>query len=130
MMSWIGAEDAAQGMIRALEAGKNGERYILSSERMSMRQMLDRIALLTGRSPARAWTSSALRMVSKLTGAVSSPLGNRPLLAPDEARFLADGLKVDGAWARGEIGVKYTPIASLLPGVVQSYQRAMDRFAS
>ena len=130
MMSWIGAEDAAQGMIRALEAGKNGERYILSSERMSMRQMFDRIALLTGRRPARAWTSRALRLISKLTGAVSSPLGSRPLLAADEARFLADGLKVDGAWARGEIGVKYTPIASLLPGVVQSYQRAQDRFAS
>ena len=130
MMSWIGADDAAQGMIRALEAGKNGERYILSSERMTMRQMLDKIGELTGRRPARAWTGRALAMMSKLAGAIASPLGNRPLLAPDEARFLVDGLKVDGAWARGEIGVKYTPISSLLPGVVQSYQSALGRFAT
>jgi hypothetical protein len=39
-------------------------------------------------------------------------------------------VKVDGGWARGELGVKYTPVASLLPGVVQSYQRALERFAS
>jgi hypothetical protein len=69
-------------------------------------------------------------MVSKLSGAVSGPLGKRPLLAPDEARFLVEGVKVDGAWARGELGLKYTPIASMLPGVVQSYQRALERFAS
>jgi dihydroflavonol-4-reductase len=130
VMSWVGAEDAAQGMIRALEAGKNGERYILSAERMTMRQLLDRVAALTGRRPARTWTARSLNMVSKLTGAMSGTLGSRPLLAPDEARFLADGVKVDGGWARGEIGVKYTPIASILPGVVQSYQRAMERFAS
>jgi hypothetical protein len=61
---------------------------------------------------------------------MSGPLGSRPPPSPGEARFLADGVKVDGSWARGELGLKYTPIASILPGVVQSYQRAMERFAS
>lgn len=129
-MSWIAADDAAQGMIRALESGKNGERYILSSERMTLRQLFEKIATLTGRRPPRAWSRAALDTVSKITVSVTKPFGKRPLLAADEVRFLVNGLRVDGAWARGELGMKYGPLATVLPGVVQSYQRALQRFGS
>ncbi|HEX2780766.1 MAG TPA: NAD-dependent epimerase/dehydratase family protein [Gemmatimonadaceae bacterium] len=129
-MSWVVAEDAAQGMIAALDRGKNGERYILSGERMSMRQLMDRVAQLTGRRPARKWTSRQLDTVAKLSEMIASTFGKRPLLPPEEARFLMEGVRVDGAWARGELGLKYTPIASVLPTMVQSYQRALERFAS
>lgn len=129
-MAWISADDAAQGMIRALEAGKNGERYILSAERMSLRQLYDRAAAITGRHPAKAWSPRALEAIARLSTAIAAPLGKRPYLAPEEAKFLISGLRVDGAWARGEIGVKYTPLASVLPGVVSSYQRAMARFSN
>ena len=127
-MSWIAADDAAMGMIRALEAGKNGERYILSAERMTLRQLLERVGALTGRKPPRAWSSAALDTLSKITSSVAKPFGKRPLLAPDEVRFLTNGLRVDGAWARGELGTKYAALSTVLPGIVQSYQRAMERF--
>jgi dihydroflavonol-4-reductase len=129
-MSWISADDAAQGMIRALEAGTNGERYILSAERMTLRQLFERVAAITGRKPARAWSAAALDTMSKLCVAVTKPFGKRPLLAPDEVRFLVNGLRVDGAWARGELGAKYGPLAATLPGIVQSYQRALERFGT
>ncbi|HEX8849929.1 MAG TPA: NAD-dependent epimerase/dehydratase family protein [Gemmatimonadaceae bacterium] len=129
-MSWVTAEDAAQGLIAALDRGKNGERYILSSERMSMRQMMDRVAQLTGRRASRKWTPRQLETVAAISEMVATPFGKRPILAPDEARFLMNGLRVDGGYARTEIGVKYTPIASVLPAIVQSYQRALDRFVS
>ena len=127
-MSWIAADDAAQGMIRALEAGKSGERYILSTERMSMRQLFERVGALTGRKPSGAWSPAALDTLSKISVSVTKPFGKRPLLAPDEVRFLVNGLRVDGAWARGELGTKYSPLSAVLPGIVQSYQRALERF--
>ena len=129
-MSWIAADDAAQGMIRALEVGKSGERYILSAERMTLRQMFEKIALLTGRKPPRAWSAAALDTLAKISMSVTKPFGKRPWLAPDEVRFLVNGLRVDGAWARGELGTKYAPISAVLPGVVQSYQRALERFGT
>jgi dihydroflavonol-4-reductase len=127
-MSWIAADDAAQGMIRALEVGKNGERYILSAERMSMRQLFERVGALTGRKPAGAWSPAALGTLSKIAVSVTKPFGKRPLLSPDEVRFLINGLRVDGAWARGELGTKYAALSAVLPGIVQSYQSALERF--
>jgi dihydroflavonol-4-reductase len=129
-MSWIAADDAALGMIRALEVGKNGERYILSAERMTLRQLFEKIAALTGRKAPRAWSAVALDTLSKLSVSVTKPFGKRPLLAPDEVRFLVNGLRVDGAWARGELGAKYGPVSAALPGIVQSYQRALERFGT
>lgn len=129
-MSWIAADDAALGMIRALEAGKNGERYILSSERMTLRQMFEKVAALTGRSAPRSWSPTALDTLSKLSVSVTKPFGKRPWLAPDEVRFLVNGLRVDGAWARGELGARYSPLSAVLPGIVQSYQRALERFSA
>jgi dihydroflavonol-4-reductase len=129
-MSWVVAEDAAQGMIAALERGKNGERYILSGERISMRQLMERVSQLTGRRAPRKWSARQLDTVAKLSEMVASTFGKRPLLPPEEARFLMDGVRVDGAWAKQELGVKYTPIGSVLPGLVQSYQRAIERFVA
>lgn len=129
-MSWIAADDAALGMIRALEVGKNGERYILSAERMSLRQLFEKVGTLTGRKPPGAWSKAALDTLSKISVTVTKPFGKRPLLAPDEVRFLVNGLRVDGAWARGELGAKYAPLTAVLPGIVQSYQRALERFGT
>jgi hypothetical protein len=93
-----------------------------------MRQLYERVGALTGRKPAGAWSPAALDTLSKIAVSVTKPFGKRPLLAPDEVRFLVNGLRVDGAWARGELGTKYTALSAVLPGIVQSYQRALERF--
>lgn len=127
-MSWIGADDAAQGLIAALDRGKNGERYILSAERMSMIQFFNRVATLTDRRPAKPRKPSSLETIASFSTTFATMFGKRPLLSVEEARFLSGGVKVDGSYARTEIGVKYTPLASVLPPLVNTYQRALERF--
>lgn len=49
----VHVDDVAAGHLLAYERGKAGERYILGGEDMSLRQILEMIARLAGRSPPR-----------------------------------------------------------------------------
>jgi hypothetical protein len=57
--------------------------------------------------------------------AVGTPLARierrRPSLPMDEARFLSEGLDVDGDEAASLLGCAYTPMDEYLPKVVGSY---------
>ena len=49
----VHVDDVAAGQLVAYERGKAGERYILGGQDMSLREILEMIALLAGRSPPR-----------------------------------------------------------------------------
>jgi dihydroflavonol-4-reductase len=49
----VHVDDVAAGHLLAYERGKAGERYILGGEDMSLREILEQIARLEGRSPPR-----------------------------------------------------------------------------
>jgi dihydroflavonol-4-reductase len=50
----VHVDDVAAGQLLAYERGKAGERYILGGQDMSLREILEMIAHLAGRSPPRA----------------------------------------------------------------------------
>ena len=49
-LNWVHVDDVAVGHLLALEKGKFGERYILGNENFSMKELLTKIASITGRS--------------------------------------------------------------------------------
>lgn len=63
----VAVEDVVDGMIRALEKGKSGERYILSGENMTFKEVLTLYSTLAGAKPPRsAMSASALKMAGRL----------------------------------------------------------------
>ena len=53
--SMVSVDDVVSGLMLAMERGQAGRRYILSAERMTYRELLDRMAALVGTRPVR-WT--------------------------------------------------------------------------
>src|SRR5438045_3776653 len=47
-LNLVDATECAQGHIQALEKGRAGERYILGGENLTLKQILDRLAAITG----------------------------------------------------------------------------------
>jgi len=47
-LNLVDATECARGHIQALEKGKSGERYILGGENLTLKQILDRLATITG----------------------------------------------------------------------------------
>ena len=128
--SWVWVGDAAAGLVRAFERGKDGERYILSGETLSPRQFLKRVARNSGRTAPAPLPPQLALGSAMIATALAAPFGTRPRISRDEARFAATGFRVDGQHAVTELGVEYTPMFRYLPALVRSYQSAERRFAS
>jgi dihydroflavonol-4-reductase len=47
-LNLVDATECARGHIQALEKGRSGERYILGGENLTLKQILDRLAAITG----------------------------------------------------------------------------------
>lgn len=48
-LNWVHVDDVAMGHLLALDKGKIGERYILGNENFSMKELLQKIASITGK---------------------------------------------------------------------------------
>jgi len=128
-MGWVWVEDAAEGVVRAGERGRNGAQYIISGELASSHAFLSQVAARAGTAPPRALPPSLALGEAALSTVLARPFGRRPRYAVDEMRFLAAGFRVDGRQAARELDFEYTPPSQYMSGLVDSYRKALARFA-
>jgi dihydroflavonol-4-reductase len=122
-IGWIWVDDAARALAPTAQRGDCGERYPFSGSAASQRTLLStvsRLAGATGAHPLPLPRAAAMAMA-----AVATPIARierrRPTLPLDEARFISEGLLVDGAAAASLLGCTYTPMDDYLREVVRSY---------
>jgi nucleoside-diphosphate-sugar epimerase len=121
-LGWVWVEDAAQGIVRAVDAGGDGERYVLCGDTFSSHKLLSHIAATANAKPPRAMPAGLAMAEAALRTAVARPLGRRPGVALDEARFLTTGFEVSGTQARDELEFEYTPASRWVPAVARAYR--------
>jgi dihydroflavonol-4-reductase len=123
-LNLIDVRDVAQGHILAAERGAVGERYILGNRNVSLKEMLDILARLTGLpAPTRAlphWLPIAVGAVDEF---VLSPLLRRPpTVAFDSARMAKHPMYYDSGKAVARLGLPQTPIETALKDAVEWFQ--------
>lgn len=118
-LNFIHVEDVAWGHLLALIKGKTGERYILGHENLSLKQILDQLAAITGQpAPQRsipAWIPLAVAWVDEM---VLAPLGKPPSVPLDGVRMSTQAMYYNPAKAIRELGLPQTPIATALKDAV------------
>jgi len=87
-LNFVDVHDTAQGHLLALEHGKPGERYILGSENLTLHQMLERLAGVTG---GRAPRLKIPHAVAYAAGMASTGWAN---LTGQEPRVPLDAVKM------------------------------------
>jgi nucleoside-diphosphate-sugar epimerase len=98
-------EDIAEGLLLALEKGRVGESYILNSENLTVRQILEKTAMITGRkAPGRAMPTSVLKLLRPVGPLVGKLMDQPPNLS--ELIRSADGVTfyASAAKAREQLG--------------------------
>lgn len=122
-IGWIWVTDAARALAHAAERGECGESYTFSGNATSQRALLSTVSRLAGAAGTRPLPLP--RAAAMAMAAVGTPLARierrRPSLPLDEARFISEGLQVDGHEAASLLGCDYTPMDEYLPKVVDSY---------
>ena len=122
-LNLVDATECARGHVAAYEKGRSGERYILGGENLTLKQILDKLAAITG------LPSPSIRVpyiVALATGVVDELFMGRimkrePRATIDAVRMGRKKMFVSSAKAERELGWKIVPVDDAL-------RRATDWF--
>jgi len=115
-LNLVDATECARGHVQALEKGRAGERYILGGENLTLKQILDRLAAITGLpSP----TVKLPYIFALATGVVDEMvtgrlLGREPRATIDAVRMGRKMMFVSSAKAERELGWRTVPVDGAL----------------
>ncbi len=115
-LNLVDATECARGHIQALEKGRSGERYILGGENLTLKQILDRLAVITGlKSPTLklpyVFAFAAGVVDEMVTGRL---LGREPRATIDAVRMGRKMMFVSSAKAERELGWRTVPVEGAL----------------
>ena len=100
------AGDAGRGIVRVLEAGERGERYLLTGANVAMDDLVPRIAKRAGvDAPGRVpmWVARGIGATQRLRWRLGGPV---PQLSATALAVLAKGQFLDGAKAQRALGYR------------------------
>jgi dihydroflavonol-4-reductase len=124
-LNLVDVAECARGHIAALEKGRSGERYILGGENLTLKQILDKLAGITGLpSPTLRvpyFAALAAGLVDELiTGRL---LGGEPRATIDAVRMGRKKMFVTSGKAERELGWRTTPVESALRRAADWFQK-------
>jgi dihydroflavonol-4-reductase len=107
--SVVDVDDVARGAILAMERGRTSERYILAGENVTVKQLFDLMAELTGlRAPSIKLPVGVLRVIAAGMELVSRVTGRRPMIDPSQVdEFGGRYAYFDSAKAVRELGYSF-----------------------
>jgi dihydroflavonol-4-reductase len=122
-LNLVDATECARGHISALEKGRRGERYILGSENLTLKQILDKLATITGLPSPKIRVPYVMALATGVVDEIVTGrlLGREPRATIDAVRMGRKKMFVSSARAEGELGWKCISVDDAL-------RRAVDWF--
>ena len=119
----VDVRDVADGILLALEKGQRGERYILGGENISLRRLLEKIALLANRKPATiALPRAPLYPIAFVLETAARMFDcNEPAVTIDKLRMSKKKMYFSSKKAEQELGYRHRPIDDALFEAVKYY---------
>ncbi|HTF22618.1 MAG TPA: hopanoid-associated sugar epimerase [Candidatus Limnocylindria bacterium] len=122
-LNFVGVEECAAGHLLIAEKGKVGERYLLGGENLTLKQMLDTLAKITGlRAPILKIPHGLALGVAYANTALSRLVGREPGIPVEGVKIARHMMFVDCARAKGELGFQAGPVAAALERAVRWYE--------
>jgi dihydroflavonol-4-reductase len=116
-------EDVAAGHLLAAERGRVGERYILGGRNMTLKQILDALSSITGRSAPRMRLPHAVALAAGYADEWFSRLtGREPQIPVDGVKMSRHRMFVASDKAERELGYKPSSVDDALARAVQWYE--------
>jgi dihydroflavonol-4-reductase len=122
-LNLVDVRECARGHVAALEKGRSGERYILGGENLTLKQILDKLAAITGLPSPKVRAPYVVALAAGVVDEVVTGrvLGREPRATIDAVRMGRKKMFVTSAKAERELGWKQVPVDDAL-------RRAVDWF--
>jgi dihydroflavonol-4-reductase len=122
-LNFVGAEECAAGHLLVAEKGRVGERYLLGAENLTLKQMLDTLAKITGLPAPTLKIPHGLALgVAYMNTAFSRLIGREPQIPIEGVKIAQHMMFVDCKRAQGELGFKPGSVAAALERAVRWYE--------
>ena len=123
-LNLVDVAEVARGHVAAMEKGRRGERYILGGENLTLKQILDKLAAITGLPSPRLKLPYA---VAFATGVVDQMvtgvlLRREPRVTIDAVRMGRKKMFVSSAKSERELGWKIVPVDDALRRAVEWFR--------
>lgn len=118
-LNLVDVRDVAQGHLAAAERGRVGERYILGNRNMTLREILETLARLTGLPAPRVRLPHWIPLTAAaVTTGLARATGRPPRISLESVRMSTHRMFFDAAKAVGELGLPQTPVEEALSRAV------------
>jgi dihydroflavonol-4-reductase len=122
-LNFVGVEECAAGHLLVAERGKIGERYLLGGENLTLKQMLDTLAKITGlAAPTMKIPHGVALGVAYVESAFSRLVGKEPQIPVEGVRIAQHVMFVDATRAVRELGFEQGSVPAALERAVRWYQ--------
>ena len=122
-LNFVGVEECAAGHLLVSERGKVGERYLLGGENLTLKELLDTLARMTGLSaPTMKIPHGVALGVAYVESAFSRLVGKEPQIPVEGVKIAQHKMFVDCSRAKKELGFQPGPVAAALERAVGWYQ--------
>jgi dihydroflavonol-4-reductase len=119
----VGVEDVAAGHLLAAEKGRVGERYILGGRNMTLKEILDALAAITGRRAPRVKLPHVVALAAGYADEFYSRLaGRQPQIPVEGVKMSRHKMFVESDKAARELGYKPGKIEAALERAVRWYE--------
>jgi dihydroflavonol-4-reductase len=123
-LNLVDATECARGHIQALEKGRSGERYILGGENLTLKQILDRLAAITGLPSPSVKVPYIVALAAGVVDEMVTGrlLGREPRATIDAVRLARKMMFVSSAKAERELGWRTVPVDGALRRSVEWFR--------
>jgi dihydroflavonol-4-reductase len=122
-LNFVGVEECAAGHLLVSEKGKNGERYLLGGENLTLKAMLDLLSKITGLPAPRLKIPHGLALgVAYANTVFSRLLGREPGIPVEGVKIARHMMFVDCSRAQRELGFQPGSVAAALERAVRWYE--------
>jgi dihydroflavonol-4-reductase len=122
-LNFVGVEECALGHLLIAEKGKVGQRYLLGGENLTLKQMLDILAKISGlRAPSLKISHNVALGVAYASTIFSRLIGKEPGIPVEGVKIAQHKMFVDCARSQRELGFKAGPVAAALDRAVRWYE--------
>ena len=115
-LNLVDATECARGHVLALQKGRSGERYILGGENLTLKQILDKLAAITGLPSPSVKVPYVLALATGVCDEVVTGWirGREPRATIDAVRMGRKKMFVSSAKAERELGWQIVPVDDAL----------------
>ncbi len=122
-LNLIDVKDVAWGHLFALEKGRSGDRYILGNQNLTFKQLLAKLARITGLpAPKRTIPYWIPYTAAWFDEKILTPLGKQPAIALDGVRMSRQKMFYDATKAVTELSLPQSSIDLALQDAVKWFQ--------